>query len=176
MFVFGHLGIGSTIAKPWSRGISRRVLLLGTILPDLIDKPTYYLLVLFTGKHSQELGMLAGTRLFGHTALFLALLLAAAFFWKRRRALFAALALGVATHLLLDNVADALLGDHSRSALIAMTWPWFGWNFPAIPFHSIGAHLRHSFDPRLLACEGLGLVLLAWDFWRKIKFRRTDPA
>lgn len=166
MFIFAHLGIGSKLARPWRDGVSRPALFVGTILPDLIDKPLYYGLVLATGRRGAELGMIAGTRSFAHTALFLALLLAAAYAIPRRRRVLAALAIGVATHLLLDNVGDVLLGDRSRSAFRAMTWPGHGLQFPVNPYASLGAHLEHALLAPILACEAIGIVILLGDYWK----------
>src|SRR5947209_6204662 len=104
MFLLGHLGIGKKVAQPFSKGLSTRIILLGTILPDLIDKPLYYSIAWATGKQAHELGLISGTRTFGHTALFLLfiVLLGAA---KKSRFL-AALSLGITTHLLLDGLLD----------------------------------------------------------------------
>src|SRR4051812_43545813 len=104
MFVFGHLGIGSKLATPWAQGLPRRWLLVGTLLPDLIDKPLYYGLSFATGKSGTDLGLISGTRTFGHTALFLVLLALGSII--RRSRILAALALGTATHLLIDNFGD----------------------------------------------------------------------
>src|SRR5687767_3274929 len=99
MFVFGHLGIGKTIADPTLRRYSLPLapLFIGSLLPDLIDKPLYYGLVALTGKRGAELELIHGTRTFGHTALLLLLIL----MWKRP--VVRALALGVLTHIALDT-------------------------------------------------------------------------
>ena len=49
MFFFGHLGAGSRLASPFSKGLPRGLLLLGTLLPDLIDKPLFYGLLFLRG-------------------------------------------------------------------------------------------------------------------------------
>ncbi|MBI5201898.1 MAG: metal-dependent hydrolase, partial [Elusimicrobia bacterium] len=41
MIFFGHLGLGDALAAPVRRGLPRRWVLLGTVLPDLLDKPLY---------------------------------------------------------------------------------------------------------------------------------------
>ena len=65
MFVFGHLGIGYKLASPWSRRLSKRLILLGTVLPDLIDKPVYYGLSWWTGKSGAALGLIDRARQVG---------------------------------------------------------------------------------------------------------------
>jgi hypothetical protein len=42
MFFFGHLGVGATLVRPWKERLPFRWVLLGAVLPDLIDKPLYY--------------------------------------------------------------------------------------------------------------------------------------
>ena len=74
MFLLGHLGIGRELVKPFSKGLPLAGIFLGTILPDLIDKPLYYSLAVITHKWGSELGLISGTRTFGHTAAFLLLL------------------------------------------------------------------------------------------------------
>ena len=101
MFVFGHVGIGSWLARPLARPGELRWLVLGTLLPDLLDKPLYYGLVLATSRRAADLGLISGTRTFGHTLLAALLVLLAV---RGRRG--AMVALGMATHLLLDLGGD----------------------------------------------------------------------
>src|SRR4051812_16556438 len=107
MFVFGHLGIGSKLATPWAMGLRRRWILLGTILPDLIDKPVYYGLSYARGLRGAALGLMSGTRTFGHTGALL--LLMATFSILKKSRFLAALSLGMATHLLLDGITEHFL-------------------------------------------------------------------
>jgi hypothetical protein len=72
MMIFGHLGIGLRLARPFS--VPPGWLLLGTLLPDLLDKTTYYGLSVALGARGADLGLISGTRTFGHTAAFLLLL------------------------------------------------------------------------------------------------------
>ena len=163
MFVFGHLGIGSKLVSPWSSGLPRRAILVGTILPDLIDKPLYLILTLATGKRGAELGLISGTRTLGHTAILLLLLAASAII--RRSKVLAALALGMATHLFLDNLSDHFLPvGHEPSALIAMTWPISSWSFQAMTPTAAG--FIAGFTPVIVGGEVVGLALLAWDQWK----------
>src|SRR5579885_2995798 len=160
MFVFGHLGIGSKIVSPWTAGLSRRAVLVGTVLPDLIDKPLYWGAVAATGKYGADIGLISSTRTFGHTALLLVLTAIGAI--ANRSKLLAALALGMATHLFLDNLSDRFLpGD--TSALVAMTWPLLSRSFAA---SAPGKHVLPTFTPFLIGDAIVGIALLFWDQWK----------
>jgi membrane-bound metal-dependent hydrolase YbcI (DUF457 family) len=174
MFLFGHLGIGSKIISPLTRGLSRKAVLIGTILPDLIDKPLYYGLSAITKKQGSDLGIISGTRTFGHTALFLLLLTLISI--ARKSKLFAALALGTASHLLLDSWLT-LFGPkiHHDHFQIVLLWPWKGWNFPVIPYHGLGEHLSIISRPDLYWPELIGLAILLWDYWKQNIFLKRRP-
>jgi len=162
MLFFGHLGVGSKLVSPWTSGLPRRAVLLGTILPDLIDKPLYIGLALVTGKRGAELGLISGSRTLGHTAILLVLLAAGAI--ARRSKVLAALALGMATHLFLDNLSDRFLpAGHDPSALVAMAWPFMGSAFVAIKPHP---GVSEWVTPFLIGAEIIGIGLLAWDHWK----------
>jgi membrane-bound metal-dependent hydrolase YbcI (DUF457 family) len=167
VFVLGHLGIGLQLARPVRRKLPLKPLLLGTILPDLIDKPLYYGLSLATGRQGYALGLISGTRTFGHTLLFTASLgiLAAV----RRSKLLAALAVGCVTHLVLDFVSDAVTRttEHSLKVLL---WPLLGWRFPGYQFNGLGEHLARYRQPFFLYAELLGAALLL------VEWRRSRPA
>ncbi len=165
MFVFGHLGLGSKLVSPWAARLPRRWLLLGTLLPDLIDKSLYYGRSWLEGARGAELGLISGTRTFGHTA---ALLLTIGIFaYFRRSPAAGALALGMATHLALDGVFDSLRGIVVASSLLpALLWPFTGAGFPVAQAEGLGDHLRSLRDPILLGGEGVGALLLGWDYWK----------
>lgn len=146
MLLFAHLGIGLGLAwlLAWRSParIDYRFILLGAILPDLIDKP---------------LGAAMGleTRLWGHTFAFLFAVLAAGALgrWTPLRLL----GFGVATHLLLD-----LIWMQPDIAL----WPTFGWSFPAGTF-DVGRYLDILLsDPLVQTGETVGVVSLAAFAWR----------
>jgi membrane-bound metal-dependent hydrolase YbcI (DUF457 family) len=164
MWVLGHLGIGSGIARRISRGLPIGWLLFGTVLPDLIDKPLYYGLSLATGKRGFDLGLVSCTRTFGHTAIFLVAI--AIYAWARRSRAAAAVALGVGTHLVLDAFQDywfrAFLGNEGESsALVALLFPFHLARFSEMPFASLAEHLRSVGRPFLLVSEGIGALILA---------------
>lgn len=141
MFVLGHLGI--TLGLAWllafrwpSIRMDYRVLLVGAVLPDLIDKPL-----------GAVLGLQA--RLWAHTLIFLAVLAALG----RLRPLHAVtwLALGVAVHLALD-----MIWFEPNIAL----WPLYGWSFPAGVLN-LGGYLEVLLtDPYVQFGEITGSVLL----------------
>lgn len=164
MFVFGHLGIGSKLIYSYSNKFSRKAVLLGTILPDLIDKPIYYGLSLMAEKKGVQLGLISGTRTFGHTAIFLFFFLVSTFY--RRSRILAAISLGIASHLVIDGVSDFFMhpewvngvpGYWSHQALL---WPFHNNQFPVIPFDNMVDHLKSLKHTWLIFGEALGLILL----------------
>jgi hypothetical protein len=178
MFLFGHLGIGERLGRPFTNPSTRAALLLGCVLPDLVDKPLYYGLAFATGKHAAELGLISSTRTIGHTLLF-AILCGALVRGPRGRALF----VGMVTHLMLDlggdlfgsALVEAGLASPSPSTgpstLAAVLFPLLGPHFPISPFHSLKEHALSLGSAYVLSGELLGATLLALD-WRK---RRASP-
>lgn len=161
MFALGHLGLGKRIAarpyRRFSRG-ERRAFFVGALLPDLVDKPLFYVPFWLTGRRGE---LLSGTHLFAHTGLFLLVLIIAA--RLTRSGTVRALAIGVATHFLLDLVALSM-------GLAMLLWPLYGWHFPAYPFRGLGQHLSTILSPITLAGEVLGGAVLLWD-WRRARAR-----
>jgi hypothetical protein len=158
VFALGHIGIGKKIAaRPYRRfsAVEKRAFFLGALLPDLIDKPLFYIPFWLTGRRGAEAGILSGTHLFAHTGLFLLALVVAA---RITRSLPArAAAIGVATHFAHDCVGLSMgLGTQLR--------PLFGWHFPAYPFRNLGQHLSTILNPITLAGEVLGAAILWWDY------------
>jgi len=170
MWFFGHLGIGSKLAAPFSRKLSLAAVLVGTLLPDLIDKPLYYGAVFMTGRHGSEIGLISCTRTFGHTALFLFALALIAFIRKSK--LFAALTIGVATHLMLDGFQDYWFYrvqnlEGESSLVLAALFPFYKPYFGAMPFTSLYEHLETVGRPFTFGAEIIGLAILGWDYWKK---------
>lgn len=157
MFIFGHLGIGLQLAKPVRRKLPLKPLLLGTLLPDLVDKPLYYGLSWATGRRGYDIGLISGTRTFGHTILFTAAI--AAYAAARRSKAAAAVALGCATHLVLDAVTDVFVrrADFSLSVFL---WPFLGWKFPGTTYGGLGEHLGEFRRPFFLYAELIGALIL----------------
>lgn len=165
MYFFGHLGIGSKIVSPWTKKLPQMPLYLGTLLPDIIDKPLYYSYSLMTGRHGQELFLITGTRTFGHTLLFLLVILAFARI-KKSLAL-KALAWGIVTHLLLDWSVE--LFELRLTLSLPLFWPYPNGKFPHYPFHDAKEHFLNILRPSILIPEIIGFGL----FMSSIKNRLT---
>lgn len=166
MFVFGHTGIGRTLAAPLARGLPDGWFFLGALLPDLIDKPLYYGWAALTGVHGADAGLLSGTRLFGHTGL-LMLVIAGLAVWRRNRAL-AAIALGSASHLLLDAFMDFWSGGDPfvNGVAVAIFFPFVGFRFPMAPHAGVSEHASSLLRPEIIVAEVVGFFLLSWHFWK----------
>ena len=167
MFALGHLGIGKKLAGRPFRHFSpaaKRAFFVGALLPDLIDKPLYYIPAWVTGRHGSAAGILSGTHLFAHTGLFLAVLAVAGRLTRSRP--LQALAIGVATHLALDGVGLSMNWG-------TLLWPLFGWHFPTYPFKNLTEHLWTIFNPITFLGEVLGAAIL-WSDYRKTR-RRPMP-
>jgi len=164
MFVLGHVGIAKKMAARPYRHFSRvdkRAFFVGVLLPDLIDKPLYYVSAWLTGKHGAAAGILSGTHLFAHTGLFL-MVLAVAGLVTRSQPL-RALTIGVATHLILDGVGLSMNWG-------TLLWPLLGWRFPSSPFRSLTEHLGTVLRPVTFAGEAIGALIL-WSDYRKARRR-----
>jgi hypothetical protein len=158
VFALGHLGLGKKLAaRPYARfsRVERRSFLVGTLLPDLIDKPLFYIPFWLTERPGGPGGILSGTHLFAHTGLFLLVLVIAAVVTRSRP--LRAVALGVATHLVLDCVGLSMNAG-------TLLWPLLGWHFPAYPFRNLGHHLSTILSPITLAGELVGAAILLWDY------------
>ena len=77
----------------------------------------------------------------------------------------AGLALGVATHLLLDNAPEAFSPLSPYSGRIALLFPLYGWRFPLGFYHTPGEHFLAHLDAFDLAGELIGASLLGM-LWR----------
>lgn len=119
MLFFAHAGITlatasfSNKARPYF-SLDYRLVLLGAVLPDIIDKPLGGIIF------KDALG---SGRAFAHTLLFLLLLVLAGVIvqWKWRKTWLLILAGGDFVHLLLDKIW--LLPE-------TLFWPVYGWSFP----------------------------------------------
>ena len=159
MFAFGHLGIGTQLFRPWISKGTLPYFCLGALLPDLIDKTTYYLACWLTGLQGASLPLIHGTRIFGHTGLFLAVF-AGLSYWAKSAPL-KALAWGVLSHLLLDVASDQL-NTFRPSAIfsnIPLLWPFDGRGFPLAHYLTLEAHFLSLTKPILLASEVIGVLL-----------------
>lgn len=139
---------------PWllalGNHIDVRLLLIGSMLPDIVDKP----IGLYFFKDTFSTG-----RLFCHTLLFLILItLAGAYLYKvRRRVWLLVLAFGTFIHLISDQMWLA-----HRTFL----WPFFGFAFEREDITNWAAKMLHSLytDPSVYLPEFIGAVMLIWFF------------
>lgn len=159
MLPTAHLGIGHWLAGPWKKHLPLPALLIGTLLPDLIDKPLYYALAWSSGRYGASLGLFSGTRSLGHSLLFFFLLLLSAGL-RRSRAL-AALCLGMATHLFLDNMFEPFTEFTIHSSRIALFFPFYGGRFPVAQHQGLAQHLSSHLNAGELLAELVGIILTA---------------
>ena len=160
MLLFGHLGvtlgvfIGLGILDPQLKTfIDPKYLVIGAILPDLIDKPLG--MVIFSS-------ILANGRIIGHTLLFsISILLIGLYLYdKRRDVRILSLASGSFFHLM----EDQMWGD-PRTLL----WPLLGWSFPKDYIDRSGLEyllvlFNQSFHPQFSESyipEILGMIVIA---------------
>ena len=135
-----------------------RLLLLGSMLPDILDKPlgTWLMADVFSNGH-----------IFGHTLLFSLILLGVGvyLFARFRRTGLLSLALGGIAHLCLDQ------GWLRPETLL---WPLFGWGFPKVGVsHWLERLLRALVsEPGVYIPELIGALCLAIFFAETIRQRK----
>lgn len=157
--LFWHAGATIAIARYSFRDdrMDLRMLLLGALLPDLIDTP---LGMLFYDQ-------LGGVRLFTHGLIFASVVMVAVVLSTRRgrpRKLWMPLAIGLLFHLLLD----ALWLDPET-----LWWPLLGWEFtPAGRATLTGFLSELATDWRMWLGEFVGLVYMVY-LWRAAQL--SDP-
>lgn len=180
MLPLGHMGIGRRLVAPWTRDKPVWAVLLGTLLPDLIDKPLYYSLSWATGKHGLALGLISSTRTFGHTLL-LTLLVLFVGRWRKAPVLIA-LGFGMLSHLVLDTFADGvttLMGsvyDYGPiPGIAAVLWPLLGVQFPIAMSPNLAAYAHRSLSLVNVAGEVVGGILLLLD-WHASRRRKSAVA
>lgn len=128
-----------------------RLLLIGSLLPDLIDKPVG--MVFFAN-------FLGSGRIFCHTLLFLCLISLTGLYMLRRRGNTALLVLsfGTFTHLILDQ-----MWLQPKTLL----WPLYGFAFEKVDlaFWVQGTVHRLFTDAFVYSSELAGIAILAWFVW-----------
>lgn len=134
-------------------GVDTRALILGALLPNLIDKPIALLIAP---------AAFDTTRIYGHTllaalvVLTLSVLLTRRSTLQRKRAV--ALSVGMLIHLLTDamwTVPETLF------------WPAFGFDFPPAAADTLtGLFRQFASDPIAIGLELIGLAYLAY-LWRR---------
>ncbi len=166
MFLLGHTGLTAALGELLSRrGVMRlldiRVLLIGSILPDMVDKPLAFLL----GIEGRNVGhsLLFSVAL----TLFLALPLVLPRLYPRRVARrlsnpLPLLSIGLWTHLLLD-----MMWLQPRIAL----WPFLRVGFEPAVFSLLELILT-LMDPYVLGGELAGLGVLTFLTWKYRLYRK----
>jgi len=156
-------GISSWPASLASR-IDARLLLIGSLLPDIIDKPVGW--VFFRDTFSNG-------RIYGHTLLFLIVITLGGLYlyWRRHKTWLLALSFGTFTHLILD-----LMWRAPKTLL----WPLYGWQFEReaypenwilIIYDIIHFTLNH---PIMSIPEIAGVLVLAWFGWSLLHKRKPS--
>ncbi len=165
MLLFAHPGItlgAATIAadiinrKPsWFASLSRyldiRWLLVGSILPDIIDKTVGQVIFRDTFNNG---------RIFSHSLFFLIILTAIGYYLlkRHRQSWLLAIAAGVFAHLILDEMWQVP---------VTFLWPLFGFSFPVEDLDSWTANMWNALltDPKYYISEIVGLVILLILCW-----------
>jgi len=138
--------------------IDLRLLLIGSLLPDIIDKPLGH--VFFRDTFSSG-------RIFCHTLLFLVLITLVAFYLyrSRRKTWLLAIAFGTLMHLVLDQ-----MWIHSRTLL----WPLYGFTFEKIDLEHFVEDTLDGLrtNPAVYVPEIIGAGILICFVWMMVQ-RRT---
>jgi inner membrane protein len=169
MLFFGHAGltlgaaavaavtldrrqVDGTEKRSWFSSLTRRIdvrlLLVGSLLPDIIDKPL--------GQYILE-DIFQNGRIYAHTLLFLVLLAGAGYylFKSRRQIWLLTLAAGTLAHLALDEMWQ-VPGT--------FFWPLMGFGFPR---YDLAGYIGNLFkelisDPYIYVSETIGLAIVIW--------------
>ncbi len=177
MLFLGHWGVGRVLARPflpraWKSPQSqpRTFLFLGvgTLLPDLIDKPLYY------ANRWLELGLdwCTCTRTLGHTGLLALAVIGVAIALRDRRGVL--VSVGMATHLLLDAVGDGMSASAAASdssAQLALLYPIWRDHFGIMPFETLSHHAESVLRPYTVIGEVAGALVIARD---RLRNRRRE--
>jgi inner membrane protein len=169
MLIFGHTGItlgaaalaahavntrkaGQAPDKSWFAPLSRyvdiRLLVIGSLLPDIIDKPLgqYFCRETFNNG-----------RIFAHTLLFLVLITAAGYYLyqRQRRPWLLTLAAGVFTHLAFDEMWQVPA---------TLFWPVLGLTFPKYDLTGWATNIFKALlsNPYIYVSEAIGLAIIIW--------------
>ena len=149
----------SRLAAPWrsaeawvvslGQRFDLRLLLLGSIVSDIVDKPAGRL---FYGTF--------GCRLFCHSLMFLLIVALAGLYLylSRHKNWLLVMAFGVFTHLALDE-----MWLDTRTFL----WPAYGFSFPTVERSEWAEGVLHRLftSPKVYVPELLGLVVIVWIAW-----------
>ncbi|MFC2004715.1 metal-dependent hydrolase [Chloroflexota bacterium] len=128
--------------------IDIRILLIGSLLPDIIDKPL---------GHAIFRGTISNGRIISHTLLFLILImLVGLYLYKRhRRTSLLTLSFGIFTHLIFDQMWRA-----PRT----LFWPIYGFAFGRADLTDWIPNMFYALmtDPQVYVPELVGIAILIW--------------
>ncbi len=136
-----------------------RLLLIGSLLPDIIDKPLGHLIFRQA---------LSNGRTFAHTLLFSIVIsgIGAYLYSRSRRTWLLALSFGSVMHLILDQM---WLNPKT------LFWPVFGFVFEKTDISDWIPNMLHALtvNPGEYVSEALGFVLVAWFAWVVLRRHRV---
>ncbi len=138
------LSKASTLTESLHRLLDYRLVLLGSMLPDIVDKPVSFLFFSY----------FRATRLFGHTLLFNLLLIAlgVTLFLQVRRGGVLTLALASLAHLVEDQMWEEPA---------TLFWPLLGFAFPTGEAERfVGVVRERLSDPLIYIPEIIGILIL----------------
>ncbi len=154
-----HEGNGTPWVGSLSRYVDLRLLLIGSLLPDIIDKPigTFFFRETFSNG-----------RIFSHSLLFLAIIsfIGLYLYKHRRKTWLLVLSFGTFVHLILDQMWRT---PHT------LLWPVYGFTFEKGDISDWILGLIHTLrtDPAVYVPELLGLAILVWFIWSLVRRRRV---
>jgi membrane-bound metal-dependent hydrolase YbcI (DUF457 family) len=136
-----------------------RLLLVGSLLPDIIDKPVGQFFFRETFSNG---------RIFSHTLAFLALISIIGLYFYRRsgRTWLLALSFGTFTHLVFDQMWRA---PHT------LLWPAYGLVFEKVDVTNWAPRMLHALltDPQVYLPELAGAAILIWFAQSLVRRRRV---
>ena len=167
MIFFGHLGVTTGVFKIYENLfykeedlrskalVDYRIVLVGSILPDIIDKPIGAFLFRSTFHNS---------RIFAHTLVFSAILLLIGLYrlYKYKKNNILILGLSTSIHLILDSM-------WLYPGIVY--WPYYGLRFPQrAEGNWINSDIiRLVTDPSYYLPEIIGFAIIAYYFWPIVK-------
>ena len=158
-----NLNCGANNKASWLTSLGRyidiRLLLVGSLLPDIIDKPVgaYILKEAFSNG-----------RIFSHTLLFLILITVAGWYLYRyhRQKWLLILSFGTFAHLILDRMWEIPQ---------TLLWPLFGFAFPRAELAYWLPNIFQALfsDPGVYISELIGVAVIIWFAWTLLHRRNV---
>lgn len=154
-----HEDNGTSWVGSLSRYVDLRLLLIGSLLPDIIDKPigTFFFRETFSNG-----------RIFSHSLLFLAIISFIGFYLyiHRRKTWLLVLSFGTFMHLVLDQMWSI---PHT------LLWPVYGFTFTKRNISGLIPYLIHTLqtNPGTYVPELVGFAILVWFGWLLVRRRQV---